>query len=67
MPHGLPDYLEPGAPPYGETYPLDLIAGDHTAPPRPSSGVPRAQQAAPTASVKNDEDDEDGPAPGNAW
>lgn len=45
VPHGLPDYLEPGAPPYGETYPLDLIAGDHTAPPRPSSGVPRAQQA----------------------
>ena len=33
----------------------------------PAPPLPRAQQVTPTASIKNDDDDEDGPAPGNAW
>lgn len=45
IPHGLPDYTERGASPYGDQFPLDLIPGDWEAAPRPTSGVPRARQA----------------------
>lgn len=49
VPYGLPDYVEPGSPPYGAAFPLDLVSGDHAAPARPSSGLARLLEAGFTA------------------
>lgn len=46
VPHGLADYHEkPGKTDYGSAYPLDLIPGGPSSPPRLTSGLPRAQAA----------------------
>lgn len=46
VPHGLPDYVEGGnAGGYGDLFPLDLIAGNWSAPQRATAGLPRAQAA----------------------
>ncbi len=44
IPQGLSNYSLLDEP-YGELYPLDLVNGDESTKPRPTAGVPRAQQA----------------------
>jgi len=45
VPHGLPDFVEPGAPGYGSDFPLDLVPGGPAAPHRALSGMGRAREA----------------------